>query len=325
MSTPNIPTDSPPEQSSPDPPQQTSNNKESSRSSQSSYSPMMGISPLMFPTGNVPGIEMTPYGSIGGSPSAGTTYLPTSSMGNGLFVDPATFRVPAGILPAADASRGYEVSVPAPLAQVVTPGSGSDDEDNEREIGEEQNEIVRNNELALVPHVGAPNSTPEIQIPKAYGFPYVYPVSGEGMEYPMYANHNLYNQIMPAVPITNQSQPVIQSNINPAPQIDQSEDEGPPEPKYFDITPYLSLPQSQAAKKLNIPTSTLSKRWKEAVRGRKWPYRSICKLDKEIMTLLHNISHSEGESGSLPPKIEQELGELLRQRQEELKPVTIRL
>lgn len=52
---------------------------------------------------------------------------------------------------------------------------------------------------------------------------------------------------------------------------------------------YLTLPQSEAAHKLGIPTSTLSKRWKEAVRARKWPYRTVAKLDKEIMTLLHNI------------------------------------
>lgn len=33
----------------------------------------------------------------------------------------------------------------------------------------------------------------------------------------------------------------------------------------------------------------IASRWKEAVRNRKWPYRTISKLDKEIMTLLHNI------------------------------------
>jgi len=35
---------------------------------------------------------------------------------------------------------------------------------------------------------------------------------------------------------------------------------------YVDITEYLNMPQSEASKKLGIPTSTLSKRWKEAVR-----------------------------------------------------------
>ncbi len=55
--------------------------------------------------------------------------------------------------------------------------------------------------------------------------------------------------------------------------------------QFVDITEYLVLPQSDAAKKLTIPASTLSKRWKEAVRKRKWPYRMVCKIDKEIMTL----------------------------------------
>jgi hypothetical protein len=62
---------------------------------------------------------------------------------------------------------------------------------------------------------------------------------------------------------------------------------------YVDITEYLNLPQYLAAKKLGIPASTLSKRWKEAVRTRKWPYRSVQKLDKEITTLLHNIPQGD--------------------------------
>lgn len=97
-------------------------------------------------------------------------------------------------------------------------------------------------------------------------------------------------------------------------------------PQYRDITDLLNLPQSEAAKILKIPTSTLSKRWKEAVRNRKWPYRSINKLDKEIMTLLHNIPPRDVDGTSVtPPEIELALGLLLRKRQEELKSVRIRL
>jgi len=53
-------------------------------------------------------------------------------------------------------------------------------------------------------------------------------------------------------------------------------------------------------------------------------YRAICKLDKEIMTLLHNIPQGP-DAAPLPEDIETTLGYLLRKRQEELKPVVIRL
>lgn len=97
-------------------------------------------------------------------------------------------------------------------------------------------------------------------------------------------------------------------------------------PEYRDITPLLNLPQVQAARQLKMPMSTLSKRWKEAVRVRKWPYRQVAKLDKEIMTLLHNIPpRGEGDAVPTPPEIEQALGVLLRRRQEELRPVRIRM
>lgn len=93
---------------------------------------------------------------------------------------------------------------------------------------------------------------------------------------------------------------------------------------YVDITEYLNMAQSDAAKKLGIPPSTLSKRWKEAVRKRKWPYRMICKIDKEIMTLLHNVPQGPN-APPLPEEIETALGHLLRKRQEELRPVVIRI
>jgi len=95
-------------------------------------------------------------------------------------------------------------------------------------------------------------------------------------------------------------------------------------PNYTDITEYLNMPQNEAAKRLGIPTSTLSKRWKEAVVNRKWPYRTVCKIDKEIMTLLHNIPQGPG-APPLPPEIEQSLAMLLKRRQAELRTVILRL
>jgi len=91
---------------------------------------------------------------------------------------------------------------------------------------------------------------------------------------------------------------------------------------FVDITEYLNMPQKQAAKKLGIPTSTLSKRWKEACRNRKWPYRNVSKLDREITTLLHNLPQGQT---SWPADVEETLGFLLRKRQEELRPVVIRI
>jgi hypothetical protein len=92
--------------------------------------------------------------------------------------------------------------------------------------------------------------------------------------------------------------------------------------RYAEITEYLKLPQQDAAKRLGIPISTLSKRWKEVVRnGRKWPYRTVRKLDTEIMTLLHNVP----DGGSLPKELEQQLAELLAKRNKALQPVVIRI
>lgn len=93
---------------------------------------------------------------------------------------------------------------------------------------------------------------------------------------------------------------------------------------YVDVTEYLNMPQAEAAKKLGIPTSTLSKRWKEAARRRKWPYRTVSKLDKEITTLLHNIPQGQT-ADSLPEDVQETLSFLLRKRQEELRPTVIRI
>lgn len=91
-------------------------------------------------------------------------------------------------------------------------------------------------------------------------------------------------------------------------------------PGMVDITDYLSLPQAVAAQRLGMPVSTLSKRWREAVPTRKWPYRAVLKLDKEIMTLLCNVPQGQ----PVPADIETPLALLVKRRSNELNKVIIR-
>jgi len=92
------------------------------------------------------------------------------------------------------------------------------------------------------------------------------------------------------------------------------------ESRYVDVTNYLIFPQHIAAQKIGIPPSTLAKRWKEASVNRKWPYRTVAKLDKEIATLLRQKG-----SGNLPAHVESTLTTLLKKRSEELTNVIIRI
>lgn len=95
--------------------------------------------------------------------------------------------------------------------------------------------------------------------------------------------------------------------------------------KHVDITEYLCLPQSDAAIKLGLPVSTLSKRWKEAAKNRKWPFRRVAKIDKEISQLLQGVQNSGPNAGVLSEALENQLSHLLKQRQTELRRVVIRL
>lgn len=90
---------------------------------------------------------------------------------------------------------------------------------------------------------------------------------------------------------------------------------------YFDITPFITLSQERAAKKLGIPKSTLSKRWREATCNRKWPYRQLCKVDREIKTLIHNMQNLGGGADS---QLQANLATLMRLRQEESRSVLIK-
>lgn len=92
----------------------------------------------------------------------------------------------------------------------------------------------------------------------------------------------------------------------------------------LDITHLLNMPQKGAADRLGLPVSTFSKKWKAATNGRKWPFRMISKLDKEILTLMHNIPDNQP-TEEMPPHIAKELGRLLRERQNLIVPVRIRV
>lgn len=88
--------------------------------------------------------------------------------------------------------------------------------------------------------------------------------------------------------------------------------------EYFDIGPYVTLPQHEASIRLGIPSSSLSKKWKDATINRPWPYRNILKLDKQINMLMRNINTGTN------PNAEREVQELLLQRQQEMRSVLIR-
>lgn len=54
-----------------------------------------------------------------------------------------------------------------------------------------------------------------------------------------------------------------------------------------DIREFLHRPQKEVAKLLNIPSSTLHKRWKKST-NKTWPYRAISKLNIRLRTLEEN-------------------------------------
>ncbi len=88
-------------------------------------------------------------------------------------------------------------------------------------------------------------------------------------------------------------------------------------PGLRDITHLLALPQSEAAAKVGLTTSTFCKRWKEAVGQRKWPFRVLAKIDKEISTLKKKTPLSRAN--------EAKIAQLRKLRRETLAPAAIRL
>jgi len=138
-------------------------------------------------------------------------------------------------------------------------------------------------------------------------------------------------QLNPSMAIPTNAN-VIVDNLMKNAKFDEPQEiiERPPgqEGKMFvDVTPFLVLSQSDAAKMIGIPSSTLSKRWKEATLNRKWPFRTVQKLDREILTLLRNLESYkfQAKDNFVSAAAETALVKLLRMRKEELRQVYIRI
>lgn len=153
----------------------------------------------------------------------------------------------------------------------------------------------------------------------------IFPINVANLEAKLAANH------------TPQPQPAVQTKTVAKHHSSSSHD-----PKYVDITQLLIYSQREAAQKLGIPKSTLSKRWREATLKRKWPSKSIGKIDKDIEGIIQSVppsfclsSPNGSSSGSIEDAMTQPIGDevelerllqrLWKQRSDELRPVTIRL
>ena len=87
----------------------------------------------------------------------------------------------------------------------------------------------------------------------------------------------------------------------------------------INLSPYFCFPQREAAQKLGIRAQTLSKKWKKAANNKIWPYRSLKRLDREILTLMKNIEVNP----SL--RLTRQLNQLVAKRQKLIPPVWIKL
>ena len=85
------------------------------------------------------------------------------------------------------------------------------------------------------------------------------------------------------------------------------------------LSPYFCFPQYKAARKLKIGVSILSKKWREVTNNKMWPYRSLKRLDREIVTIMKNLELCPS------PTLTNQLGELVPKRQKLISPVSIKL
>lgn len=109
----------------------------------------------------------------------------------------------------------------------------------------------------------------------------------------------------------------------PVPKPDQSQKSGRTQQyqiregeKYFLLTPeLLKLKQSDAAAKLDIHPSTFSKKWRQSLPDRKWPYRKHCKIERQISRL-----KEQGQAGDTT---NDHIQELINLREKNLEPAVI--
>lgn len=157
----------------------------------------------------------------------------------------------------------------------------------------------------------------QLQIPTGYSIAPYQPPS-------LFQSQHLMSQHQQTFPITSQMTISDQAaslepcSLNSSDVIDQIGQKQTVE-EYVDVTPFIRLSQEEAAKRIGIPSSTLSKRWREATMNRKWPYRTLCKIERELKTLIHNLP-----KGNIDPEIARTLTILLRKRDEESKIVLIK-
>jgi len=74
---------------------------------------------------------------------------------------------------------------------------------------------------------------------------------------------------------------------------------------FVEVTPHIRLSQKNAASAIGMSTVELSKRFKEATAGRKWPHRTLLKLDNKINNLNNQIDISEMQQQSMDLWIEE--------------------
>ncbi len=91
----------------------------------------------------------------------------------------------------------------------------------------------------------------------------------------------------------------------------------------FNLGELVSYSQKEVSDMIGIPHSTLSKRWKEATGGRKWPKNKIAQLDRE-RKIVERLLTNETDLLKIA-QLKQDLKLNKKQRDEEMKSVTIRL